>query len=893
MGRRREVVTAWIEVLFRAALLFYPEPFRRRFGGAMLETLEERLHERRRESLAAALVFVARASANLAATGLCERFDQRRARVPSTRRRSGMSTWLFDTPNEARFALRSFRRRPSFTVTAVATLALGIGANTAIFSVVKGVLLDPLPYAEPEKLVTVSSRWSVRESRLSSLSSPDLTDIETEVASIEHLAGYNTTSMTLTGRGEAEVVEVARVTKGILETFRVAPALGRDLASSELGPEGPHVVLVGGGFWRSRLGGRDDVLGTSLTLDGVAYEIVGVAPGAFAFPERVELWVPSRVVLADCGRGCHHLRGVGRLRDDAGVDSAQRDLDRLAANLEAAYPDSNINKSFHVRSLRDQIVGEARPGLILLLGAVGLLVLIACANVSSLLLVRASTRTGEIAIRSAIGASRLRLMGHALLESLLLAVAGGVLAIAVAAGTLDLLLRLAPALPRIETVAIDVEVLWFTLATVLLVTLLVGTAPAFALLRAPVRQGLANAGSRGTGRQRFRNLLLVFETAVAALLLVGAGLLFKSFEALYAVDTGFDPRNVSRFTVLLPEVRYDGLEKIRGFYRELEERVRAIPGVESAGSTWGPPLGRGHATGEVRVTGRPEAEPGQEREASIHSIGPGYLETMRIAVVRGRGLVHADDSGSEPVALVNQAFVRENFPTEDPLGREVTMTVDLGYGSPAWRIVGVVADVRSRGLQVEPAAEILVPHGHYGPEAMTVTVRSRKEAAILPSVREILREMDPAVPIHRIETMTDVVDRELAPMRFHLSLLAAFAGLAALLAAVGIYGVVAYAAASRTREIGLRLALGAERASVSRLVLAQGLKPAALGVALGLTAAYFGAQAIESVLFGVQPRDPGVFAGTSVLLLGVALLSTLIPARRASRIDPVRAIRFE
>jgi predicted permease len=605
------------------------------------------------------------------------------------------------------------------------------------------------------------------------------------------------------------------------------------------------------------------------------------------------MWIPSRMKPDQCGRGCHSLAGVGRLAEGGSVDSAQAELDRLAANLEAAYPDSNTHKSFAVRSLRDQLVGEARPGLMLLLGAVGLLVLIACANVSSLLLVRASTRTGEVAIRTAIGASRMRLVAQALLESLLLAGAGAALGLAVAAGILDLLLRLAPALPRIENVAIDVEVLLFTLATVLLVTLFVGTAPALVLLRAPVRSALPSSGTPGRERHRFRSGLLAFETALAALLLVGAGLLLKSFAALYAVDIGFDSSNVSRFTLLLPEVRYDSLEKVRGFYRELEERVRAIPGVEAAGSAWGPPLGRGRATGEVLVTGRPKPAPGEEREASIQPIGPGYFETMRIPVVRGRGLTERDDSGSEPAALINQAFAREHFPSEDPLDREVEMTIDLGYGSPTWRIVGVVADVRSRGLEVDPSPEIYVPHGLFGPESVTVTVRSRPGASILPAVREILREMDSAVPIFRIETMTEVVEREVAPTRFHLALVAAFAALAAILAAVGVYGVVAYAAESRTREIGLRLALGAGRASVSRLVLAQGVRPAALGLGLGLSAAYLGVRVMESVLFGVQPRDPSVFLGTGALVLTVALAAALLPARRAGRIDPVRAIRFE
>jgi predicted permease len=886
-------VTRLADLLFRAAIAFYPAPFRERFEDSMLETLAARLAERRRRGRTAALVFVVRASVNLVATGARERFDDRRTRITSARRKSDMGTWLGVSLKEARFALRSLRKRPGFTLTAVLTLALGVGANTAIFSVVKGVLLAPLDYPEPEKLVSVLSRWSSNQSVLSSMSYPDLVDIDANAPSIESLVGYSSSGMTLTELGEPEVIEVARVTQGILATFRSVPHLGRDLASSELGPVGPSVAVVGYGFWISRLGGRHDVLGTTVTLNGVPYEIVGIAPRELQFPESAELWIPARIEPEGCGRGCHGLRGVGRLAKGASLESARAEIDRLAENLEAAYPDTNTGKRFHLTTLQDQIVGEARPGLMLLLGAVGVLVLIACANVSSLLLVRASARTGELAIRTAIGASGARLVSQTLLESFFLAAAGGALGIALAAGSLDALLGLAPALPRVELVRIDVPVLLVTLGTLLLVTLLVSAAPAAILLRSPVRAGLPAASSSGPGRQRFRNLLLVMETGLAALLLVGAGLLLKSFAALYAVDTGFDGRNVSRFTVLLPEVRYDGLDKVRRFYRELEERVRTIPGVESAGSVWGPPLGRGNATGKVLVEGRPEPAPGEEMEASIHSIGPGYLETMRIAVVRGRGLTSADDPGPVPVALVNQTFVRENFPSEDPFGREVTITVDLGYGSPKWRIVGVVADTRSRGLKVEPSAEIFVPHGLYGPESMTIAVRSHSEAAVLPAVREILREMDPAVPIHRIETMTEVVDRQIAPMRFHLGLLAAFAGLAAALASVGIYGVVAYAAATRTREIGLRLALGAERGSVSRLMLAQGLKPAALGVALGLLTAYFGGHVLEAVLFGVDPRDASVFAATGALLLGVALLATLVPALRAGRIDPVRAIRFE
>jgi predicted permease len=883
------VIAAW----FRLALLLYPRRFRDRFEDSMIETLSERLRERQRQGPLAAIVFVVSATANLAWIGVSERLDERRRKGRSQRRSSTMSPWISFLLKETRFALRSLRKRPAFTLTAVATLALGVGANTAIFSVVKGVLLDPLPFSQPERLVTVINRLADEERTLLwSLSEPDLKDMQSGLTTIEKLVGYNVTNMTLTELGEPEVVDVARVTNGLLETFRVVPFLGRDLDPSELGPEGPAVAVVGYGFWSSRLGGKEDAVGRLLNLNGSSYEIVGVAPEGFFFPERIEIWIPVRNRTEDCGRGCHFLIGIGRIGKTADLDSARLELDGLASSLETTYPDTNTRKRFYARTLQDQIVGNARPGLLLILAAVGLLVLIACANVSSLLLVRASARTEEMAIRSAMGASRGRLVAQTLLESFLLALAGGALGLLVAASSLDLLLRLSPALPRIESVAIDLGVFLFALGTLVFVTLLVGVAPAFLTARASLRSGLAAAGD--PGRQRFRNGLLTFETALAAVLLVGAGLLLKSFAALYTVDPGFDSRNLSRFTVLLPEMRYDTLDEVRRFYRELEDRVRAIPGVESAGSVWGPPFGRGRATGEVEVAGRPKALPGEEREAAIHSIGPGYLETMRTAVVRGRGLTPADDrSSSEPVALVSETFARENFPSEDPLGREVTMTVDLGYGSPAFRIVGVVENVRSRALENEPGSEIYVPHGHYGPESMTVVIRSAPGIEVLPAVRSILRDLEPVAAIHRIETMDEVLDRQIAPMRFHLALIAVFATVAAVLAAVGIYGVVAYAAASRTRELGLRLALGAERGAVSRLMLLEGMKPALLGMAIGLAVAALGGEVMQSVLFSVHFRDPSVLAGTGLLLGTVALAATLLPARRASRIDPVRAIRFE
>jgi predicted permease len=720
------------------------------------------------------------------------------------------------------------------------------------------------------------------------MSYPDIEDLAREVSAFEFLVGVSSTSMTLTGFGEPVVMRFPRVTRGLMDVFRVAPLLGRDIRADEFGAAAPSVVVVSHGFWQSRLGGAEDVLGRTITLGGAAYEIVGVAPPGFDYPEGAELWIPRRLDLEGCGRGCHTFFALGRLADTATLAGARAEADRLAANLSAEFPDTNAGKRFLVRSLKEAMVGKVRVGLLLLLGAVGLLTLVACANVANLLLARASSRRGEIAIRTAVGASRARLVAQSLVESALLSVAGAATGLTLAAASLAALRRLGSEIPRVLEVHIDARVLLFTLLASVVVTFLFGLAPAFAYARSSLRNELAS----DPGRRRFRTLLLVSEVALSALLLVGAGLVLRSFHALYAVDVGFDPRNLLRFSLILPEVRYESIDSIRNFYRELEDRLGALPGVESVGSGWSPPLGTGRATGNILVKGRPEPPPELEREASIVSVGPHWFETMRIALRRGRLLEPADDAGAEPVAVVNEAFARAAFPDEDPLDKLVEITVDMGYGSPDYRIVGIVADVRARTIVDEAEPQIYVPHGVFGPEDLTVTLRLSPGAPpVLPAARTILKAMDADVPMYRVETVEEAVGRNVAPTRFYLVLIGAFAVLASLLAAVGLYGVVSYNAASRTRELGLRIALGARREGILRMVLFQGMIPALAGLALGLASAFGTARVLNAILFGVEPRDPAVYAGTAALLLVTALLATILPARRASRVDPLVALR--
>ena len=668
--------------------------------------------------------------------------------------------------------------------------------------------------------------------------------------------------------------------------------------ADEFGVDGPAIIVLSYGFWQSRFAGSSDVLGRSVTLNGFDYEVVGVAPEGFAYPSTAEFWVPRRMDLESCGRGCHTMRTIGRMAAGSTVESLQAEVDALALNFESAYPETNTGKRFLVRSLQDQVVGGVERGLWLILGAVGIVLVIACANVANLLLVRASTRAGEVAVRSALGASRGRLITQVMVESGVIAVLGGLFGLALAWLGVQLLPQFsAGGIPRIDEIIIDAPVLLFTLGTVALVTVLFGLVPAVALARTSLRTGLGSGSTRGgegRGSGRARSLLLGGEVALSAVLLVGAGLLLRSFAQLYAVDVGFETREILRFKLNLPSTRYTELDQITTFYRTLEERIWTLPGVEAAGSVWGPPLGRGNASGTVLVGGRPEPTPAEETEASVHPIGPGWMETMRIPVIRGRGLTEADDHAAELVAVINEAFERQNFPGEDPIGQDVRVTVGLGFGSPTWRIVGVVGDVRSRGLERETDAQIYMPHGQYGPRDMAITVRGIPGApSLLPILREEVRALDGSLPLYEVETVEEALQRHVAPTRFYMILVGLFAGLAAVLAAVGLYGVVAYSVSRRTREIGLRVALGARRDGIIRLVVGKGMRPALVGLAVGLGTALSGGRVMEALLFGVQPRDPVILGGTALLLTVVTLAAAILPAYRASRVDPVKALRAE
>jgi len=790
------------------------------------------------------------------------------------------------------YAMRQLVRHRGFAFVAILTLALGVGATTSIFSVVNGVLLRALPYDDAEELIRV---WVSPER--GSMSAPDFGDIENQLASVETLTGYSTSSVTVTGLGDPILVPGARTSNGLLGLFALSPHIGRDLRADEWGPDAAAVVVIGHGAWQRLFGGSPDVLGQTLQIGGVTREIVGVAPAGFDFPNGTELWYPRTIDPEGCGRGCHTWRTVGRLADGATLAAAQAELNGLATVLAQNYPESNTGKSFRVVGLQEDLVGDVSRGLWILLAAVAAVLLIACANVANLLLVRATHRSGEMAVRGALGASRTRLVRQTLVESALLATLGGALGLAIAQLSVTVLKRsAATTIPRIEQVTIDGPVLLFALSLICVVTLLFGSSPAFQGSRVSLVGALTHAG-RGadTGAShRQRRALVMVEVGLSVVLLVAAGLLLRTFGQLHAVQLGYQTQDIVRFSLNLPNAEYESLEEVRTFYRTLEARLDGLPGVESVGSVFGAPLGGGSATGDVLIDGRPEPEPGTGTEAAIRAVSPEYLQTMRIPLLRGRTLEPSDDVDGLPVTVVNEVFVRENFGDTDPIGERVRITVDFGYGSPSWTIVGVVGDVRSRSVTEEPRSEVYVPHGQYGPNFLTTNLRMSAGATLpVATVRAEVARMDANLPVRGLETLEDAVAADIAPTRFYLMLVSIFAGVALVLAAVGLYGVLAYLVSTRRKEIGVRVALGAARSEIVKMVILEGLKPVAVGLVVGLVSAFLAGRLLDAVLYGVPPRDPLVFLVVPLVLAVVAVAAAWVPAARAARLDPSIALNSD
>jgi predicted permease len=814
------------------------------------------------------------------------------AEAPRARTRFGLRGGLDGLMRDARIAVRMLRRNPGYSAVAVLTLALGIGANTAVFSVVNGVLLRPLPYPEPDRLVALFQTDS-RGARRLPWSVPNLREIEGATRAFAAIVGYRSRDLTLTGLGDPQLVNATAVSGSILGVFGVRPALGRDIRRDETLPGGRAVVVVSHAFWRQRLGGDPSAVGRTLQLSGASYEIVGVAPAGFAYPQAAEICVPGQWSERDFGRGRLTVRVIGRLAPGATFGGGLAELSIVARRLTEAYPESNAGMGVNLASLEDYLVGNVRVGLLVLLSAVGMVLLIACVNVANLVLVRGANRAGELAVRSTLGASRGALVRQLLTESLVLSLASGALGVLLARwGVRGLRLLAVGRIPRMDDATVDGTVLLFAAALAVAVTVLFGLAPALHLSRVSIssviRQGREPAAGLLGGR-RARASLLGAETALSLALLVGAGLLLRSFIQVRSVELGFDAEGVRQFSLTLPGTRYDDRRAI-AFFDALRERLAGIPGVVAVGMASGSPLGSSHVSRQIGIVGEPEPLPGEEPLWLVTWSSPGYTRTLGIPLLRGRDLSPADRENAPKVALISKITADRFFPGKDPVGQRFY----FAQAGPMWTIVGVVGDVRSLDVIRAAEPEVYLPYAQWSRPSMTVMVRTGRDVpGLVGAIRRGVSALDPNLAIYNIQTLDEAVASSTSSERFYLLLLGLFAGLAMILATVGVYGVVAYVVSGRRREIGIRIALGAKQSDVVRMITAEGMRPVFMGVLVGLGGALAGARALTSLLYEVDPWDPWTFAGGTALLVAAAALACVLPARSASHTSPTEAMRAE
>jgi putative ABC transport system permease protein len=813
---------------------------------------------------------------------------------------AGRLNVLADFLQDLRYAARMLRKNPGFTAVAVIALALGIGANTAIFSVVNTVLLRPLPYKDPEQLVMVwedASRHGYPRDTPAAANFVDWRDQNSVFSGMAAIADMN---FNLTGAGNPERLKGRRVSASLFPLLGVDPQLGRVFSAAEDQPGAQKVVLMSYRLWQRRFGGDQAIIGKTLTLNDEIYTVIGVMPVRFQFPANDdELWVPIAFDAREAAnRNRHYLEVVARLKPGVTLEQAQTEMTTIGARLQQQYPRSNTDLGVAITSLHEHMVGDIKPALLILLGAVGLVLLIACANVANLLLARAAIRQKEIALRVALGARRWRLLRQFLTESVLLATLGGILGLAIAyAGLLLLKTSIPESISQAREISLDLKVLGFTLLISLLTGVIFGLAPAIQAVRVNQGETLKEGGRDSvTGRsgKRLRGLLVMAEVAVSLVLLIGAGLLINSFLRLRNIDPGFRVDHLLTMKIELPEPKYEQMERRTEFFNNLIQRVQSLTGVRSAAVTTNLPLYRQGNSISVQLEGKPQPPPGQELIVVTRMVSPSYFDTMSIPLLAGRQFTDHDSEKSPNVVMISETMARRFWPGEDAIGKRLAsgrVTSDADW----IQVVGIVKDVRQFELNVEPRPQMYLSYRQadfFWPEDLVVRT-DVEPASMAATVRKAVWEIDKDQPVSNIRTMEEILADSIARQRFSMLLFGVFAGVALLLAAVGIYGVMSYSVAQRTHEIGIRMALGAQTGAVLRLAVAYGLKLVLAGVLIGLVAAFILTRLMSTLLFGVTPTDPATFALISLLLICVAAIASYVPARRATKVDPLIALRYE
>ncbi|HYY57647.1 MAG TPA: ABC transporter permease [Pyrinomonadaceae bacterium] len=813
---------------------------------------------------------------------------------------------------DLRFGARMLLKNPGFTAVAVLTLALGIGANSAIFSVVNAALLRPLPYADSDSLVMVWGNFNRLNMTRLGVSAPEFADYKSQNEVFSDVAAYQTLTFNLTENNEPERIGGARVSSGLFRLLGARPLVGRTLLEEEDEAGRGRVAVLSRRLWQRRFNSDPALVGKGITLDGESYTVVGIMPQGFQFPlsepydtERADVWVPAAFTTEELDdRGRYSFRMIARLKPGATIGQARSEMSTIGQRLEREYPRTYRGPKGEdggwqvtVTTLQEEVVGNARLFLLMLLGVVGFVLLITCANIANLWLARASTRHREVAIRTALGAGRSRLIRQFLTESVMLSVLGGGLGLLLAMWCVDLLIAAGPrGIPRLGEAGLDARVLGFTLGVSVLTGLLFGLVPALQSSRMELSESMKESSKSTTasyGWQRLRGFLVVSEVALALVLLIGAGLLIKSFWRLLDVDSGFNAENVLTMQMSLPPSRYTGSTEKANFYGQLLERVKALPGIESASLTTALPMSGTTFGGPFSIEGRPLDMTGKPPHAYVRTIAPDYFKVMGIALTKGREFGKEDTDKSVPVVIINEAFARGFFTGGEAVGQRVKIGAP-GSPRPWMLIAGIVKDVKSDGLDAAVTPEMYVPFSQNTGATMTLVARTRSNPAnMAAAVRAEVQAIDKDQPVYNIRTMAELLKESIAQRRLNMLMLGAFALIALLLAASGIFGLIAYTVAQRTHEIGIRMALGAQKSDILKLIFGQGMSLTMMGLGLGLAAAFALTRLMSGLLFGVSSTDPLTFLSLALFLAAVALIACYIPARRAMKVDPMIALRYE